>query len=155
MLTIEERFWSKVEVKTEDECWIWKGAKVRGYGHLRAKKKGVWSMVRAHRLSFELHFRHPGKEHVCHKCDNPLCVNPNHLYLGSPATNMQDKMLKGRHRFGFTSKITLNEAREIRQLYKETAMTQKEIGSMFNLKPHTVSLIVNNKRWKEGCSHQM
>jgi hypothetical protein len=95
--TIEERFWEKV-IKT-GECWLWTGARHRkhwdsvGYGVMGINKKNVF----AHRLSYELHHGTiPTGMLVRHTCDNSLCVNPDHLILGTDADNAQDKVDRGR-----------------------------------------------------------
>lgn len=90
-----ERFWPKVEFIPFHECWEWTGSKDRdGYG-LIGTDKGTRG---AHRISYEISTgKHLGKEaHVLHKCDNPSCVNPQHLFSGSHSDNMQDKLKKGR-----------------------------------------------------------
>jgi hypothetical protein len=93
MKTLEERFFSKVN-KIENGCWEWITGKSRdGYGVFSYNNKDF----RAHRLSYELHFGNiENGLCVCHKCDNPSCVNPEHLFLGSHKQNMEDKANKGR-----------------------------------------------------------
>ena len=94
MSTVEERFWAKV-VKS-DGCWEWT-AKHDKNGYGRFSPNGQYSQVPAHRFSWELH-NGPVPEGmlVCHRCDNPECTNPNHLFLGTPQDNMDDKVRKGR-----------------------------------------------------------
>lgn len=96
-LSHEDRFWK--QVKKSDGCWLWQtGRDADGYGAFKGEHDGVL-YVRAHRYSFALHHRHPPKTmNVCHTCDTPACVRPDHLFLGTVAVNMADKMAKGRHR---------------------------------------------------------
>ena len=97
-VSAEERFWEKVE-KSEG-CWLWTGTCSRGYGNLRVGSlaNGTRRKVTAHRFSFELHNGKPAEGHVCHHCDNPLCVRPDHLYDGTPADNSRDAKVRGRLR---------------------------------------------------------
>lgn len=101
--TTEELFWQKVDKKSDDECWEWLASKNnKGYGQFRNNKNTM-----AHRYSWELHNGeipkiddYPYTMSVCHSCDNPGCVNPNHLFLGTAKDNAIDRDLKGRHRCG-------------------------------------------------------
>jgi hypothetical protein len=94
--TPQERFWTYVDKKDRDECWIWTGRRDRGgYGTLRTKT----SQVRAHRVSFEIHKGEiPEGMVIRHTCHNPPCVNPNHLLSGTNLDNVMDKVLAGRCR---------------------------------------------------------
>lgn len=88
---ILDRFWAKVE--KSNGCWKWTGMRAHGYGYLWREGK----MVRAHRLSYELFVGDPGDRVVMHRCDNPGCVNPDHLTLGTVADNNADMRAKQRH----------------------------------------------------------
>lgn len=80
-------------IQFTETCWIWDTQQKHGYGQLRAFGK----LYRAHRFSYELHFGPiPEGLFVCHKCDNPPCVNPDHLFLGTAKDNIQDMIAKGR-----------------------------------------------------------
>ena len=87
------RFWRNV--KKTKKCWLWKGYKVTGYGCLYPRKKGML----AHRFSYELHFgKIPKGMLVLHQCDNPPCVNPEHLKAGTYSQNLQEAYDRGLHK---------------------------------------------------------
>lgn len=97
----QARFWSKVDVNIDNrECWPWRGARTgNGYGNFSVPE--LRNKVPAHRVAYWLATgAHPELGLVVrHKCDNPLCVNPGHLELGTQADNMQDVVARGRRKY--------------------------------------------------------
>lgn len=95
-MTLADRFWLKVQKGSG--CWLWTGGKHgRGYGGLHCGGKVFRKYLQAHRVSWELHHGPiPDGLWVLHKCDNPICVNPDHLFLGTRQDNMGDCAAKGR-----------------------------------------------------------
>ena len=152
--TPRNRFWLNVN-KHDDKCWKWQGAKsVQGYGVLNINRKAF----KAHRYSWILHFGEiPNDLFICHKCDNPSCVNPDHLFLGTNSDNMKDMREKGRSCKGEAhapgeingqSKLTKKEVIKIRNLYVTGKYTQKHLGELFNVHNSQISNIVRRKHWK-------
>ena len=147
------RWESKVNKNTETGCWEWEGAKYRkGYGHFRRVFDGVWKMYKAHRFSYE-YFNNGGNLLdkdicVCHKCDNPGCVNPEHLFVGSTQDNIKDKIAKGRHSYGIRQGyriISEKDVLKIREEYSTGLYSMKEIAKMNNTSAPQVSRIINGK----------
>ena len=147
-----DRFWKKVAVAGPDDCWPWQAAKAKkGYGTFWANRT---SRV-ASRVSWELvHGPIPDGLWVLHRCDNPACVNPSHLFLGTALDNNRDMSEKGRSRgpirpgeLNPRAKLTWDQVREMRALRAAGGMTLVQIGERYGVAFTTVSDIVNGKRW--------
>jgi len=137
-----KRFWDNVDIKSDNECWEWQGSKTKaGYGNI------LWNneIHYAHRLSLEFTGEViPPRYHACHKCDNPSCVNPNHLFVGSPRENMLDKVSKGRQVFGEkhpNAILTNAEIIIIRQM-AEDGVFFSDISKIFGVSESHISRIV-------------
>lgn len=146
-MTLRERFFRYVRVK--DGCWDWLGYKdANGYG--RINNRGIPML--ASRLSYMLHYGDVTEGRVvCHKCDNPSCVNPEHLFIGTQADNVRDMHDKGRARKRGLSgeahhgaKITEATVREIRSRSEATALLAPEYG----LSRTTIDDIRKRRSWK-------
>lgn len=168
--TVEERFWSKVD---EDgpvclgrgKCWTWiAGKNPKGYGIFGVI--GGFGEQLAHRISYRLLVDDiPNGLLVCHHCDNPPCVNPKHLFLGTHVDNANDMVKKGRQSCrGFTghatnwnsacgekhgmAKLTENDVLSIRSQFSKGGITQIELGRIFGVTKLQIHNIVHRKRWK-------
>jgi predicted XRE-type DNA-binding protein len=138
----EERFWARVE-KTA-RCWLWRGAiNASGYGVVGVQGK----VLRAHRVAYEMFYGLilPGL-YCLHTCDNPPCVRPEHLFVGTPADNMHDMARKGRHKAN--PKLTAEQVKDIHRLYRQEHWNQSRIATLFGVDPSNISLILRNIIWQ-------
>ena len=119
-------------------CWVWKNSKSTcGYGRIWYNNK-QWS---AHRLSYTLHKGSiMSGLFVCHTCDNPPCINPNHLFLGTHGDNMQDMMKKGR---GNIAKLSTTDKDSIKQMDK-FGISYEDIAKHFSVSIGVVKFVINN-----------
>lgn len=145
-----ERFWERVNIGGKNECWIWLGACVpSGHGRVGDNNK----VLVAHRVSWELtNGSIPNNLFVLHKCDNPPCVNPRHLFLGTQTDNMKDMDLKGRRRWGTMethrkAKLNKEKVLEIRNSFS-TGSKKKDLAKIYGVQETTINQIVNNRTWR-------
>jgi len=143
----KEQFLSKV--KKSKDCWIWQGAiSGRGYGNVTFDGRTTG----AHRVSYIL-FKGEivGTKDVCHTCDNPSCVNPKHLFLGTRTDNMHDAMKKGRIACGERCPqhiLNGNQVEKIRKIYEAGGRTQRSIAKQFGVDYRRINDIIKNNNWK-------
>ncbi len=149
-----ERFWDKV-FKTE-LCWYWTAATVNGgYGTISKDSSGK-ELIRAHRASWILTKGPlPQEIDLCHRCDRPSCVFPDHLFPGTAKDNAHDMIAKGRHGGGakkgelhFGAKLTSVEVIVIRQKYITGSYSLSQLGEEFDVSMHTIWRIVKRLIWK-------
>lgn len=149
---VTARFWPKVDRGQPSECWHWRGAKSReGYGNFRLCGK----VTLAHRVSLAIAGSAVTADHsVLHSCDNPRCVNPSHLRLGTHGENMAERNSKGRARGGAlhgaahpAARLDAAQVAEIRALAASKSMSQRLIGAQFGISQGHVSNLLNSKTW--------
>lgn len=152
-LSLQERFWKRVGISPRNQCWPWQGgASSEGYGHVSIDG----AMKKATHLSWFVHHGEWPSDlgmMMLHKCDNPICVNPAHLFLGTNADNSRDRSRKGRGRHPVGSdhgkaKLTEQDVRAIRQLYATTSATYTTLGNRFGVNKTTIMQIVRRRTWK-------
>jgi hypothetical protein len=135
-----KEFWDQVQIGSKKECWIWFGSPGT-YGRF----KGEF----VHRLVLEWKLKRKLKkgEWSLHKCDNPRCVNPAHLFLGNALANSQDMVRKGRQRFLTGALITPELVHEIRARYKD-GLKLEELSEIYKVGAGAIWYAVRGKTWK-------
>ena len=144
--TLEQRLWAKAGKKGPDECWEWQAYKnPGGYGTIGYKR----TVLLAHRVAWELtNGSIPNEQCVLHRCDNPSCVNPAHLFLGTLADNNADMERKGRCRkargeASGGAKLTREQVLEIR----DDPRTQRALGRIYGVEHSTIGCIKRRVKW--------
>lgn len=154
-MTPLERFWTYVDkdgpkpthVSGLGSCWLWTGGRSKkGYGIFRLNG----TMQYAHRISFSLKYGQvPRSRKICHKCDNPPCCNPDHLFQGTDRDNLIDSINKGRRLVGeehWMARLTEAQVKEVRKLHSE-GLTQVKIAAKMGVNQSTVQRILTGKSW--------
>lgn len=151
--SVERRFKERFVALSPDECWEWTG--LRGdshYGLLSVSIGSGWWNEGAHRLAWVLHngplpdLPDHGRAHVLHHCDNPPCVNPKHLFVGTYGDNNRDKAAKGRAPRGETHPITHVTEEQVRSL-RADPRPQRELARAYGLAETTVHNIKHGLSW--------
>ena len=147
--SLEERFWSKVNVKPESECWEYIGhINKYGYGQIKVSGKNEY----AHRIAWVLtHGKITEGMNICHKCDNRPCCNPLHLFEGTYKDNNADRKQKGRSsdrkgKNNGRSVLTEEDVLKIRELH-ESGVRQCEIAKSYNVGFTSINDVIHKKRW--------
>ena len=148
-LPLEERFWRKVDKKSDDECWLWLGATfVQGYGAFSPKASVT---LRAHKVAYEyIKGAIPDGLILRHKCDNPPCCNPNHLILGTQKDNARDMMERGRGKKTSRSGwhvLKPEDVRCIREL-RDEGMARIHLSEWFGITEHAITAIHHGRTYK-------
>ena len=146
----KERFLKKIHFSGPNSCWYWTAAKDRdGYGQFRLNGR----MEQAHRVAYQLWVGPiPEGLVVRHKCDNPICVHPTHLELGTQADNVRDRDERGRRAATHgvengNSKLTDDDVQDIRARYAEGGVSLRALAKEYGVNFTHVSRIVNRKIW--------
>lgn len=149
--TLADRFWEKVDRRGPDECWPWtKATNEHGYGVMRPEGQRSGPTVRAHRVSLMLAGVDIDGLVIRHSCDNPPCVNPAHLSVGTEADNSADMVARDRHARGSrsgTSKLTEHQVIAIRARCAAGEM-HRVVATDFGVSRPTITGIVNGKTWR-------
>jgi hypothetical protein len=153
--SVDERFWEKVDRSGgADACWPWTASRdALGYGFFRVSTRQ--SMWKSHRVAWLLTRGERPSLLVCHRCDNPPCCNPAHLFLGTNADNIADRDAKGRTAVGMVThfgeasplaKLSDEQVRQIRELYAGGGISQAAIAARYGVAQTHVGRIVRGKR---------
>ena len=141
-------FWSKVLRYGVKDCWPWTGStvnEIKPYGRIKVSGK----LKLTHRVAYELVYKIlvPDNIQVLHKCDNPICCNPNHLHLGTNADNMHEKSIRGRinTKGGPQGKFTYDEWQDIKNLYYTEHWSKCRIASKYNTYDTTIRRVIMDK----------
>lgn len=142
---LPERFWDKVSVEPNTGCWLWLAQIDKdGYGKFKLNSR---TLVAAHRVSYGgLVAPIPDGCFVCHKCDNPPCVNPDHLFVGTVKDNVRDMFSKGRGKRNPPTKITATDAASIRKDFAGGAM-KADLTNQFGISRAHLNGILAGRKW--------
>src|SRR3990167_8376918 len=149
--TLKNRFYRRISLPNENGCMIFSGGRDSGSGHIRIRFEN--KRILSHRLSYEMFNGPITKENfVCHSCDNPRCVAPTHLWLGSSKENNQDRAKKGRsaRHIGEKNggdKLTEKQVIQIKKLLENQNANQREIARKFSIHYNAIWKIKHKLKW--------
>lgn len=144
--TQEASFWSMVKVNWVSGCWEWTSTNTTGMGYGRFKLGN--KKASANRVAYAIAYGYvPNDKFVCHKCDNPSCVNPAHLFLGSPAENAADRVSKSRQAKGAKAGGAILDDDKVRLILNDER-THLEIAKEYGVAKSTIGKIKSGVNWK-------
>jgi hypothetical protein len=150
---LADRFWQQVDMGSPDECWLWT-SRINKHGYGQFYHPDTARTIGVHRVAWEFtHGPIPQGMHVLHRCDVRNCVNPAHLFLGTNADNMRDKVMKDRVQrlkgaANGRAKLLELEVKNIRRMYASGRYTQAQLGRIFDVSQSTIEHILAGKRWQ-------
>jgi hypothetical protein len=156
------RLWSRVIFRGSTDCWEFQSLKTDGYGQIWVNGR----MMLAHRVAYELeHGSIPEGLDALHHCDNPCCINPEHLFLGTKADNVADMVAKGRQAKGErngmrlhperrprgerhgSAKVTAEQVRDLRARFAAGGITQTQLAREAGISRYALSLLLSGRTW--------
>ena len=160
-MPIEERLKKNIKVNSSTGCWEWQGVKRCGYGRtiIGSRKDGTRKSISAHRLAYIVWKGDiPNGYEVCHKCDNPCCINPDHLFVGTRQDNIDDRERKGRNVIktgeeNQNAKLTKDSVTEARLEHVVNGVSFQKLADKYGVNKKTIMNAVKGVTW--GCVNYM
>lgn len=146
----EYKFWNRVKKDKTDLCWLWMKYKDKdGYGDFQFRYLGKKYNFKSHRVSYELiNGIIPSDLIICHKCDNPTCVNPNHLFIGTHKDNCDDKVNKGRQALAENNGRSKLKWDDVYKIKLHTITDINELSKKYSVDKKTIRCILSGTTWK-------
>ena len=142
--TIED-FHNRYKINPRTDCWEWQGVRDgRGYGRWMWQRK----QMLAHRFSAQYHIGSIQGKVVCHKCDNPCCVNPSHLFIGTQQDNMRDRNVRGRTARGTQANKSNLTEQDVLNIRADTTSSHISLARKYNVTYHSIRHIRTRQSWK-------
>lgn len=144
-------FMSRVFPEPNTGCWLWAGGLTRGHGQLRPQNHDGFQY--AHRYSYFIHNGDFDRTKlICHKCDVPSCVNPDHLYVGTHQDNHRDMLERSNPKYAtgnkiWKTKLNTEKVTDIRKLYSTGIYSMRKLGRLYGVSHGCISDIIYRKRW--------
>lgn len=156
IMDIKERLMKNIKLNPYSDCWEWQGSKRCGYGRtiIGSRKDGSRKSISAHRLSYQIYVGEiPEGYEICHKCDNPSCINPDHLFAGTRQDNIDDRERKHRNvvKIGEEqprSKLTKKAVKDARHDHIVNGVSFMALARKYGVSKKTIQNAINGVTWK-------